>query len=225
MAFDAQGNWKPEDDAVSSRVTALTSQDSPLMQQARAGAMKTAQRRGLLNSTMAARSGEDAAITAALPIASQEASQVATKNQQFMANQVATRGQDLDFSATTRGQDIQKDLGLMSDATTRRAQDFDMSKNADALAAKAAETLVSAGTNYASMFASIMGNEKMSATDRSNFLASAKAQTQTMQNLVASTMGLNLPWGSSPAAPAPAPAANSNVSAYTPPVGSKVRAR
>ena len=80
MPFNSQGQWVPEDDSVSTRVNALTAQDSPYIRQARAAGTSTANRRGLLNSSMAAGASEGAAISAALPIASQESQQIAQRN-------------------------------------------------------------------------------------------------------------------------------------------------
>jgi hypothetical protein len=80
MPFNSQGTWIPEDDSVSTKLTALTASDSPYIAQARQGALAGANRRGLLNSSMAQGAAEGAAISAALPIASQDASQVAQKN-------------------------------------------------------------------------------------------------------------------------------------------------
>jgi hypothetical protein len=80
MAYDAQGKWTPEDDSVSTRVTGLMEQNSPLMQQAKTQGAQAANRRGLLNSSMGVQAGQQAAYGAALPIASQEAQQIAQKN-------------------------------------------------------------------------------------------------------------------------------------------------
>lgn len=86
MAWNADGSWSPEDDSVASQVTALTSKDSALMQGARTSGLKTANRRGLLNSSMAAGASESAALAAATPIASQDAQQAYGKNVQQMQN-------------------------------------------------------------------------------------------------------------------------------------------
>jgi hypothetical protein len=61
-------------ETVSGQLDTLLGQDSPYLQRARAGAVQTANSRGLLNSSMAAGAGEAAAIDAALPIASADAS-------------------------------------------------------------------------------------------------------------------------------------------------------
>jgi hypothetical protein len=59
--------------SVEGRMEGLLGSDSPYMKAAKAGAMETANRRGLLNSTMAATAGEKAAIESALPIAQADA--------------------------------------------------------------------------------------------------------------------------------------------------------
>lgn len=81
MALDPQtGQYKLEDDSVSTHVTGLMSQSSPFMQQARTQGLQSANRRGLLNSSMGVQASQAAAYQAALPIASQEASQAFQKN-------------------------------------------------------------------------------------------------------------------------------------------------
>ncbi|WP_017182291.1 hypothetical protein [Sphingobium xenophagum] len=84
MAWKPDGTWAVEDDSVAGRVAALTAQDSALMQGARTSGLKVANRRGLMNSSMAAGASETAAIGAATPIASQDASQIYGKNIQKM---------------------------------------------------------------------------------------------------------------------------------------------
>ena len=59
---------------VENRMTGLLSSESPYMNAARSKAMRTANQRGLLNTTMAAGAGEKAAIESAMPIATQDAS-------------------------------------------------------------------------------------------------------------------------------------------------------
>lgn len=68
------------DDSVAGRVATITSQDSDLMKLARADGAKLAQRRGLLNSSMASNAAQDAVLRAAFPIASQDAAQAFQKN-------------------------------------------------------------------------------------------------------------------------------------------------
>lgn len=80
MAVDANGNYVLEDDSVANRVAKITSGGSDMMKMARTQGMQAANRRGLGNSTMAIGAAEASALNAAVPIASQEASQVAQRN-------------------------------------------------------------------------------------------------------------------------------------------------
>lgn len=83
MAYDPiTGEYKPDDTSVSKRMTGLLSKNDPYMQQATTTGKKAANRRGLLNSTMAVTAVEDSRIRAALPIASQEAGQAHQRNLQ-----------------------------------------------------------------------------------------------------------------------------------------------
>jgi hypothetical protein len=63
----------PETDTVQGQIGGIIAQDSPLMQQAQTAAAKTANKRGLLNSSMAVQAGREATYNAALPIASADA--------------------------------------------------------------------------------------------------------------------------------------------------------
>jgi hypothetical protein len=69
------------DDSVINAVNKVTSQDSPLMQAARTEGLKTANARGLLNSSIAAGTSQDAMMRYAVPIGSQDASQNFQRNQ------------------------------------------------------------------------------------------------------------------------------------------------
>ena len=62
-----------QDELVSAQMNKLLSAGDPYFERTKAGAMGTANARGLLNSTMAAQAGEAAAIDAVLPVASADA--------------------------------------------------------------------------------------------------------------------------------------------------------
>lgn len=84
MPYNSKGEWVPEDDSVATRVTQITSKDSPLMRQAQGIGLATANRRGLLNSSMAVGAAQASTLAAAVPIASQDAQQTYGKNTQKM---------------------------------------------------------------------------------------------------------------------------------------------
>lgn len=74
--YEAPDEYRPaEEDTVEGRMTGLLETDSPYITRARTRAKLEANKRGLLNSTMAGTAGEAAAIDAALPIAQQDSSQ------------------------------------------------------------------------------------------------------------------------------------------------------
>lgn len=118
MPFDATGKWIPENDSVSEKLTGLLATDSKYLTQARGAGERTANRRGLMNSSIAAGSSEAAAIAAAAPIASQDAAQIAQKNNAVLEGNIqydnSSRLQtQQDKSAMERqlsGQESQKEL-------------------------------------------------------------------------------------------------------------------
>lgn len=84
---DPQTNQVTSDQTVSGQLDSLLSQDSPLMQRAKYQGIATANRRGLLNSSLAAGAAQAAMIDAAVPIAQQDAQ---TYYEQSRANQNVT---------------------------------------------------------------------------------------------------------------------------------------
>ena len=98
------GVYKPEDASVSNRVQGLIAKDSPLMQQAATKGLKSANRRGLLNSSMAVQAAQAATLDAAVPIASQEAGQAHQSNMQGTDIEAQSRRQGVDIAAQERMQ-------------------------------------------------------------------------------------------------------------------------
>ena len=74
--------FDPADASVATQLGKVLASDSPLLTQARTRAAQVANRRGLLNSSLAVQAGEAAAFDVALPIASQEAGQIQQRNLQ-----------------------------------------------------------------------------------------------------------------------------------------------
>jgi hypothetical protein len=107
MPWTADGKWIPEDDSVAARLTGLLANGGTYLNTARAAGVRTAARRGLLNSSIAAGSGESAAIAAAAPIASQDSQQIFQRNQAVLEG-----GINLNNQTTLQAQQIsgQKDL-------------------------------------------------------------------------------------------------------------------
>jgi hypothetical protein len=81
-------------DSMADKVTEITSADSPLMRAAKTEGLKVANRRGMLNSSLAAGTTQRAMLDAALPIASQDAATAANKNAAARAFEYSMAAQD-----------------------------------------------------------------------------------------------------------------------------------
>ncbi len=73
QATQTMRNVDPATETVAGQVAGIINQNSPLMQQARAGAMSAANDRGLINSSLAVGAGQNAVLNAATPIATSDA--------------------------------------------------------------------------------------------------------------------------------------------------------
>lgn len=94
--YDASTQGVAPDALVENRMTGLLSSNSPYLQEAQTRALQTANQRGLLNSSIAAGAGTQAAIQSALPIAQQDAGAWAQQNLSNQAAQNAAK----QFNAT-----------------------------------------------------------------------------------------------------------------------------
>lgn len=122
MAYDASGKWSMEDDGVASRVAAISSGNSDLMKAARTQGLQSMQRRGLGNSSMAVGAAQGAALNAAVPIASQEASQIAQKN-------LTRMGADADMEKTRAALAAEQQKAILSSVTDLTGQRFNAMSN------------------------------------------------------------------------------------------------
>lgn len=113
-----------QDAGVASRVTALTSQDSPLMKQARTAGLQAANARGVLNSSIGIGASENAAYSAALPIAQQEAAQAQQSNQQRydLAAQMARLRAQAGFESQARAENYGYTAALNTNSYAYQAQ-------------------------------------------------------------------------------------------------------
>lgn len=139
MAYNSDGSWKVEDAGVASRVAAITSGSTPLMKQARTEGAQALNRRGLGNSSMAIGAAQGAAYNAAIPIASQEASQINQTNLTEMGNQADWRK----TQAALAG-DAQKSLtASITDLTGARYNAMANTLNNDKIPASARDSVIS----------------------------------------------------------------------------------
>ena len=120
--YEAVTDTVDTDSTVQGRLSGLLSQNSDYIQRARTGADRTSNRRGMLNSSMAAGAAEGAAIDAALPIATSDAKSfldMQFKNQEYN-NEAGVLGANLSVDREAKQADLDAAKGEF-DAT----QDFD----------------------------------------------------------------------------------------------------
>lgn len=217
MAYDATGKWTPENDQVDAEVTRITSQNTPIMKQAATTGLKMANRRGLMNSSMAVGAAQNEVIKTALPMASQNAAQTHAKNisgQDFSQNRTI---QDTELAATRDRQqaDIQNQqllqerqinrdkylagfdretqttLKTMDDQLQTKLTQMNLASNDREKAA----AMVAAVTNsYAEIFRTIGQAEGIPAETRDRYLEHAIEMQNNNLALVEQMFGINLDW-------------------------------
>lgn len=185
MPWDAAGKWIPEDDSVVTRLNGLLSSDSPYIQTARAAGTRTAHRRGLLNSSIAAGAAESAAIAAGAPLASQDAQQTFQRNQAVLEggitldnqtklntqqNAAALEQQAADFAGRggLMAQEAeftrQRDILIAQGATEAQLREFDQrtKEQTSLLASQERQQALAADTNI--LQSQIAANSQLSST-------------------------------------------------------------
>lgn len=111
----------PNTETVAGQLHSVLAADSPILQQARADALRAGNERGMLNSAMTASGGEDAAIRAGLSIATPDA---------------AAYGRASDYNAAADNQAVMWNTGQKNDFTKQQGQ---MDADAAARAAQLAQ--------------------------------------------------------------------------------------
>lgn len=134
------------------QVNDLLKTDNPIMQTARTQAAQAANSRGLLNSSMAVQSGEQAAINSALPIAAQDASVF----HDTAARNMAAQNEAGQFNATAQNQSKLLEQQGQNEQTLQKLR----GDQATAVATIEAnfKTLMQANASASSTFNSVMEN-------------------------------------------------------------------
>lgn len=163
----------------------ITSRDSPLMQKAQTEGMKLANRRGLLNSSIAAGQATDAALNYAVPLAQQQAAIRSTESLagQDRALQERLQQKDINYQTSERALDrnLQQTLAQWNlDSSDRNA---------------AAQFLYNMETLYNSTVNNIQANTNLSAKDRETQLTSAKNLRDRQLDFVQQMYDVALDWG------------------------------
>jgi hypothetical protein len=129
--FSWIGSQQTVDDSMAGQVAKLASKDSALNRMAATEGLKAANRRGLLNSSMAVGAAQDAVLQNVMPIASQDAAQAYGKNQ-------AARAFEYGMTAQEQGQRFQTGERL-------GAQEFQTGENVAARGWQTAENIAQRG--------------------------------------------------------------------------------
>jgi hypothetical protein len=186
-------NSDRRDDSVENRVTNLMKDDSKLMRQAETAGLQQANKRGLLNSSMAVGATQNEAYRAALPIASQDASQAMQENLTHLdtAARFGMQGNEIASQFGMQANDIMSRQQLAElDVDARKsmqAAEIAYNTSKDQLAKYLAEMgndteqqrimssyMVSQEQIYSARLSDIMSNTNLTAAQRDQQLAAAK---------------------------------------------------
>lgn len=207
----------PKSASVADNVAKITSQDSPLMQRAKTSGLQMANRRGLLNSSIAVGAAQNAVIDAATPIASQDASTAArayeagqdralseVQQDRSITSQEGMQQKSIDAADTQQTRDIEFRQGeAAKDRTLEESlqtQSFDLQEriarmNLDSNDRNAAaQFLTNMETMYNDRYAQIMANTTLNATQRTQFLEAAVKLRDKELNFVEQLYNVELQW-------------------------------
>ena len=211
------GRWVDEQDSVSKNLTGLLDQNSDYIKQARAQGERAAGKRGLLNSSIAAGSGQSAAIAAALPIASQDATIASQKNQtqaefvnQTKLNDQTITGQK-DLAAINNAAELARQKEAQGFQLTQQEKDniAQMDRLTANLSSQERQALLSSETslkaaqiqssdnlsgNYLSALSNLMANGKVPAATRNQLIAEYQRVTQQSAQLRSNLAKVSISW-------------------------------
>lgn len=188
-------SYARRDDSVVNALSRITSRDSPLMRQAETSGLQSANRRGLLNSTMAVKAASDAAYAAAVPIASQEGAQASSENLANLDAQTRIALQGMTIDAADRQQ--QNEIGYQ---TSMKELDRSLQEKLakwnlnSSQQATAAQSVLASQELYNNRINNIMANTNLSAEDRTAYLASAKNFFDIQMDLIQQMFDVSLNW-------------------------------
>lgn len=243
MPFDATGKWIPEDDSAVTKLNGLLASDSTYMQTARAAGTRTASRRGLLNSSIAAGAAESAAIAAGAPLASQDAQQTSQKNMAVidggiqLNNQTTLNDQQNAASLNLQGAQADSQMKLQvnqqESAAQTQAREFEQRtaeqtsqlSSAERQAQLAADTHLrqsqitasaQLSSQYLSAFGDLARDPNVPAATRNAYIAEFQKVLSNGQNLIGAVQSAapTLQWGTGSTATTPGAQAAPNYAAY-----------
>lgn len=201
-------------ETVSGQLDKLLASDSPYIKQAEAGAMQTANQRGLINSSMAAGAGRAAAIGAALPVAQADASAYSgvSKDNQTATNAALSQGADASNKAAMFNADAQNQQTLQTQKGAQAISLADIEANYKTLmqTSSSASQVFSETQNQ---MAAILNNPNTSPEQKASAIESVKSMLQSSLTVIgaisntdlAGLLDFSTPGYTPPPAPEPAP--------------------
>jgi len=162
-----------ENETVSGQLDKVLKNGSPLLERAKAGAVQSANKRGLVNSSMAAGAGQAAMIDAALPIATADAGVygAAAKDNQAVKNAALAVGADAANKASLANAGAANEFSLQQLKGQQATQLADIEaqyKNLVQTSSSAAQMLTQAQKNITDILnsADTSAEQKQSAVDK-----------------------------------------------------------
>jgi len=191
---------------VEDQMTGLLSKSSPYMKVARTGAKKQAASRGLLNSSIAAGAGEDAAIKNALPIAGQDAGAYNAMDTQVY-QQKATEdllGQETGYKSDLMTQEAEQDSDLLAQDFTQQRTLYDdqydyntqlkeMEFTSDEIQAIGSSTTL-LGDTLSNNITDIQRDASLGADAKTEIVAQLNAMYQSQINSIGAIYGVPIEW-------------------------------
>lgn len=199
-------DFTSKNDNVADNIASVVNQNSPLMQQARTAGLRAANRRGVLNSSMAVGAAQDAVIGQAAAIGGQQAQQNFSANQAFADYDYrgelqgrdfdfreASQERDIDYRKEAQAADIKNRLDLQRrDLNFREdAQDKDIALQE---AANTSRGVVDMERLYQNTVTNINNNTNLSSSARSSQLRAARNLRSRQLGLVEQINRVNLRW-------------------------------
>ncbi len=199
---------------VTTQLGTVLASDSPLITRARTRAAQAANRRGLLNTSLAVQAGEAAALDVALPIASQQAGQIHQAN--LAGGQIAAteRLQSADIAsreALTRETLTSQEQATAAEIAGRQAISESGIAAQERIAAssaaafdreKATAAVAVIDSTYQQAFAAISANTDIPADTREAYLTHLAALRDSNFEMIEQLYNIDLEW-TTPALPPP----------------------
>lgn len=207
----------PKSEDVAGEIGRVLDKGGPLMKQAQTTGLQMANRRGLLNSSMAVGAAQDEVLKVAVPIGSQQAQQNFQSNQQDRGFEQQRNLQSRDLNTRIDISNADRNTEREQRGLDRALQEKIASWNIDTDERKSASSMLTTmEQTFAAQYASIMGNTAMDAGTRERLIQNMQVERRNRINLVEQMYNIRLNWtdtgpfdigAGSAAAPAPSPVA------------------